>query len=84
MRPAFLFFQFPDLRISPEQQAHGDAHGGFVRLGRCQRRKGSYLRFEGSATVERIENGAIVESATEDSALWELMYFGKAGADKKA
>jgi hypothetical protein len=24
-----------------------------------------------------------VESVTEDSAVWELMYFGKAGADKK-
>ena len=45
--------------------------------------EGSYLRFEGSATVERIENGTVVESVTEDSAVWELMYFGKAGADKK-
>ena len=45
--------------------------------------EGSYLRFEGSATVERLEKGITVESATEDSAVWELMYFGKAGADKK-
>ena len=44
---------------------------------------GSYLRFEGSATIEKIENGVVVESVTEDSAVWELMYFGKAGADKK-
>ena len=44
--------------------------------------KGSYQRFAGIATVERIEEGKVVEKATEDSAVWELMYFGKAGADK--
>ncbi|MBE7018173.1 MAG: hydroxyneurosporene dehydrogenase [Ruminococcaceae bacterium] len=44
--------------------------------------EGSYLRFEGSATIERLENGIAVESVTEDSAVWELMYFGKACADK--
>ena len=44
--------------------------------------EGSYLRFEGSATIERLENGNIVESVTEESAVWELMYFGKSGADK--
>ena len=43
---------------------------------------GSYLRFEGEASVERIENGQVVERASEPSAVWELMYFGKAGADK--
>lgn len=45
--------------------------------------EGSYLRFEGSATIEKLEQGRAVESVTEDSAVWELMYFGKAGADKK-
>ena len=45
--------------------------------------EGSYLRFQGSATIEKIENGQVVESVTEDSAVWELMYFGKAGADRK-
>lgn len=45
--------------------------------------EGSYLRFEGSATIEKIENKMVVESITENSAVWELMYFGKAGADKK-
>ena len=45
--------------------------------------EGSYLRFEGIATIEKIENGAVVESVSEESAVWELMYFGKAGADKK-
>ena len=45
--------------------------------------EGSYLRFQGSATIEKIENGVVVESVTEESAVWELMYFGKAGADQK-
>ena len=44
--------------------------------------EGSYLRFEGSATIEKLEQGRVIESATENSAVWELMYFGKAGADK--
>ena len=44
--------------------------------------EGSYLRFEGEATVERMENGEVVERACEPSAVWELMYFGKSGADK--
>ena len=44
--------------------------------------EGSYLRFEGSATIEKLEQGRMIESATENSAVWELMYFGKAGADK--
>lgn len=43
---------------------------------------GSYLRFEGDATIEKIEDGQVVESVTE-RAVWELMYFGKAGADKE-
>ncbi|MBQ7874276.1 MAG: hypothetical protein IJ306_03820 [Oscillospiraceae bacterium] len=42
----------------------------------------SYLRFEGIASVEKIENGKVVEKVEEPSAVWELMYFGKAGADK--
>jgi len=45
--------------------------------------EGSYLRFEGSATIERLENGVVVESVTEESAVWELMYFGKSCADQK-
>jgi len=45
--------------------------------------EGSYLRFEGSATIKKIENGTVIESVTEESAVWELMYFGKSGADKK-
>ncbi|MBQ9745638.1 MAG: hydroxyneurosporene dehydrogenase [Clostridia bacterium] len=42
---------------------------------------GSYLRFEGDATIEKLEGGEVTESVTE-KAVWELMYFGKAGADK--
>ena len=45
--------------------------------------EGSYLRFEGSATIEKLEQGKVVESVTEEAAVWELMYFGKSGADKK-
>lgn len=43
---------------------------------------GGYLRFEGTATIERFENGEAVESAG-DPAVWELMYFGHASADEK-
>ena len=43
---------------------------------------GSYQRFTGTAMIERLENGEVTERAAEDSAVWELMYFGKAGADK--
>ena len=38
---------------------------------------------KGSATIVKIENGAVTESVKEKSDVWELMYFGKAGADKK-
>ena len=44
---------------------------------------GGYLRFDGEASIERIENGTVVEKATEPSAVWELMYFGKSSADEK-
>lgn len=44
---------------------------------------GGYLRFEGEATVEKIENGITVEKVTAPSAVWELMYFGKSSADEK-
>ena len=43
---------------------------------------GAYLRFEDVASVEKIENGKVVESVSEQ-AVWELMYFGKSGADKQ-
>ena len=56
---------------------------GIVRLGaKLIGFDGSYLRFEGAVTVEKLENGTVVESVTEPSAVWELMYFGHAGADK--
>jgi len=57
---------------------------GIIRLGaKLIGFDGSYLRFEGSATVDKIENGVVVESVTEPSAVWELMYFGHSGADKE-
>ena len=43
---------------------------------------GGYLRFEGEASIERLEGGSAVEKVTEP-AVWELMYFGKACADEK-
>ena len=43
---------------------------------------GGYLRFEGTATIEKLENGAVKETVS-DPAVWELMYFGKACADEK-
>lgn len=41
----------------------------------------SYLMFDGIATIDRLENGQVVESVSAP-AVWELMYPGKAGADK--
>ena len=43
---------------------------------------GGYLRFEGTATVEKLENDEVVEKVS-DPAVWELMYFGKSCADEK-
>ena len=43
---------------------------------------GSYTRFEGEASIEKIVGGKVVERVSE-KAVWELMYFGKPGADKK-
>ena len=43
---------------------------------------GGYLRFEGTATVEKLEGGNLVEKASAP-AVWELMYFGKSCADEK-
>lgn len=44
---------------------------------------GSYTRFEGDATIEKIQDSEVVERVSE-KAVWELMYFGKSGADKQA
>jgi hypothetical protein len=43
---------------------------------------GGYLRFEGVASIEKIEHGAVVERVS-DPAVWELMYFGKSCADER-
>ena len=42
---------------------------------------GSYLRFEGIASIDKLENNISIEHI-EEPAVWELMYFGKSGADK--
>lgn len=44
---------------------------------------GSYLRFQGQAIIEKIENDEVIEKSVEDSAVWELIYFGKANKDKE-
>ncbi len=38
---------------------------------------GAYHRFFGEATMERMENGKVVETTTEPHAVWEMQYFGK-------
>ena len=43
---------------------------------------GGYLRFEGTATIEKFEDGKTVEKVS-DPAVWELMYFGRSCADEK-
>lgn len=73
-----------DRRSDISKQNFIDLLPGIVRLGaKLIGFEGSYLRFEGSATIERLENGKVAERVTEESAVWELMYFGKSGADKK-
>lgn len=39
---------------------------------------GAYLRFGGTITLERFEHGALAETVSQDSGVWELMYFGHA------
>lgn len=39
---------------------------------------GAYLRFTGTATLERFAAGQVVETVSQKSAVWELMYFGHA------
>ena len=43
---------------------------------------GGYLRFEGTATIEKFKDGKVIECVS-DPAVWELMYFGKSCADEK-
>ena len=42
---------------------------------------GGYLRFEGIASVEKLDGGVVTET-TSAPAVWELMYFGKSCADE--
>jgi hypothetical protein len=39
---------------------------------------GAYLRFSGTVTIERLEGDQVVERHANESAVWELMYLGKA------
>lgn len=59
-----------------------DLAGGWRRFAaRLAGFDGAYLRFTGPVTIERLENGRVAETATEDAAVWELMYFGHAPAN---
>lgn len=49
-------------------------------LAKLIRFDGSYLRFAGQVTLEIYEKGQLVETITDSSAVWELMYFGHAMA----
>ena len=52
---------------------------GFKRfLARLACFDGAYLRFAGTVTLERFEGDRVVETVSQDSAVWELMYFGHA------
>jgi hypothetical protein len=56
-----------------------DLLAGFTKLlALLARFDGAYLRFGGTVTLERFEGGRVVETASQDSAVWELMYFGHA------
>jgi len=39
---------------------------------------GAYIRFSGRVTIDRLVANQVVDSAAEESAVWELMYFGHA------
>lgn len=52
--------------------------GGQAFLARLSGFDGAYLRFTGPVTVERLEGAQVADTATEQSAVWELMYFGHA------
>jgi predicted secreted hydrolase len=43
---------------------------------------GAYIRFTGTATLERFQDGRVVESLSQETAVWELMYFGHAPQEK--
>jgi hypothetical protein len=52
---------------------------GFTRfLAQLSRFDGAYLRFTGTVTLERFDDGRVAETVSQDSAVWELMYFGHA------
>ena len=52
---------------------------GFKRfLARLAGFDGAYLRFAGTVTLERFEGDRVAETVSQDSAVWELMYFGHA------
>lgn len=59
-------------QLGMETQLPGLLYYGALLMGL----RGSYHRMVGTATLERFENGEVVETVT-NPALWKLMYFGK-------
>ncbi|MBQ7356753.1 MAG: hypothetical protein IJW66_05040 [Clostridia bacterium] len=67
--------------IHPDDDAHYEKMG--LRRGEVELfEDGAYIRFSGTAKIERLVAGEVVECVEEPSAVWEMMYFGKTGADK--
>lgn len=64
-----------DLVATPFAVMMGPVGGFFARLAGFD---GAYHRFTGPVRVEELLDGKVTESATEESAVWELMYFGHA------
>ncbi len=62
-----------------EKAKFADSIGGFKGfLAALFGFDGAYLRFTGKVTIERLEGDAVLESASADDAVWELMYLGHA------
>ena len=80
--PSNSVIQFSLVQTSSQPEITGEKEKRKV-LAKLIGFEGSYLRFEGEAIIEKIENNQVIERIVEDSAVWELMYFGKACADKR-
>lgn len=54
------------------------AHGFKYIIAKLLKFDGAYLRFTGLVTLEKMVDTEIVETVSEQAAVWELMYFGRA------
>jgi hypothetical protein len=68
-----------DRKATIEEFPFTDSMKPFKRfLASLARFDGAYHRFTGSVTVEELSGTQVLDSAVQDSAVWELMYFGHA------